>query len=292
MRGKVEIVGRQTDADGRVLHPGWIELPWYADQLAVAAQKRDRRSGAGRRSGEARRQAENRPADCVTAGNADVSAPSDEEIDALFGDETTNNAPENTPVSMNNVHHLPLSREKERVEQEGKGKQEPVAPASPRGPLPEGWSVPDDWQASAAEARQKAGLPPVNLAAEAAKFVVHYVGQGTASKNWRASFLKWVLGAKVSLDVAPSGSSGAAAVNNAPENARRSSNIVQVPEPYSGLIDPVEWTRWFTNCRIEGGGEGVRVTAPTDFVRQRIETHYRAAIARAHGGASVEVVCG
>lgn len=296
LRGRIRVVDLEADEEGRVLHPGWIEIPWYSEAVASASTKRAARVGAGRRSGEARRGEQN-PAE--TRADAANDRPGDAETTnepVVSGADQTNKPDDIDTGSANIVHpESPesLSLERERVDKELKGKQEPIPPAGARGDrrsLPADWTVPDDWRVQAAQDRAAAGLAPVNIAREAAAFVQHYRGNGTKSAAWAALFRKWVIQARVQPDDAKLVSMLPDA-NNVHENGGVSTSIVHVPTRYDGVISPIEWGRWFVEVEIvDAGSGGVIVRAPNPFIRENIERRFAEALARAHDGAAVEVV--
>jgi uncharacterized protein YdaU (DUF1376 family) len=69
--------------------------------------------------------------------------------------------------------------------------------------LPTDFEVPFDWIEAGRQAREKAILPPVDLATEAQKFCNHFVGSSTPSavkRDWRRTWLNWCLNARGSAN--------------------------------------------------------------------------------------------
>lgn len=64
---------------------------------------------------------------------------------------------------------------------------------------PQGEAVPPDWIEEGHEVRKRAGLPRINLALEAEKFVDFWIGksgQGASKLDWRATFRNWCRNAR------------------------------------------------------------------------------------------------
>lgn len=65
--------------------------------------------------------------------------------------------------------------------------------------LPADFCVPDEWLEAGAQAREKAHLPPSDLATEAVKLINHFASKpGTAGTklDWRKTWINWALNAK------------------------------------------------------------------------------------------------
>lgn len=66
--------------------------------------------------------------------------------------------------------------------------------------LPEDWTLPDGWRESAVESRQRHRLPSIDLTLEAERFKLHWLDKGEMKKNWRATWLKWVVSPYIKAD--------------------------------------------------------------------------------------------
>lgn len=104
------------------------------------------------------------------------------------------------------------------------------------------------------------------------KFVSHYCGSLVSDPS--AIFRRWVLSERIPV-----------------RNIRSNHHMVTVvdtdhsddmPSIYSSLISYTEWNNWIKACDISDKRGILHVSAPTKFMRDWIDAHYRIALMRAH----------
>lgn len=101
-----------------------------------------------------------------------------------------NSLPSSSPLEVSQKNAKPPPEIQPVVESDPKPKQ-------PRGTRwPDGAVVPQDWHTAASEARARYGLPPIDLALEAAKFEHWWAsrsGTGSTKVDWKRTWINWTL---------------------------------------------------------------------------------------------------
>lgn len=197
-------VVRMTPADWAVMREtiaSFFDADWkhgrIEHELTRARDKMDKRSRAGKAGASARynRTAENGQSDAGAMANAqqahanEVANACHIPIPIQLATEV-NSSPSSSPLEVSQQNAKPLPDGQPVVESDPKPKQ-------PRGTRwPDGAVVPQDWHTAASEARARYGLPPIDLALEAAKFEHWWAsrsGTGSTKVDWKRTWINWTL---------------------------------------------------------------------------------------------------
>lgn len=193
-------------ADGRLYHPIVADIAldsWHGKRVQAWRQECDRVRKENKRRAE-----EGEPALTFPPKPDRLSVAVPLESDAV----SVGNAGSDPPESTERSDGIPMENALKGQGRDREGITSPTDLRPPERPrkratrLPSDFIVPHEWRGEAAAARERNGLPAINLNLEAEKFTNYWLGksgQQGAKLDWPRTWINWCLNAKGSSNGQP-----------------------------------------------------------------------------------------